>query len=357
MSVSKNTATAGVDPSILKQFHPIDLIAEEYLSQLANKALIVDVAKGSYIFSAPRNSSQSYYLLSGKLDLRCKLDRKVIDAMDPCCYYPLEEKQPSEASAKALSHCQVLQCSRDLIDQLLSWSQSAEYGVVDISTRSDGELIEDNDWMDSLVESPLMQNLSASDMYSLFDRLEDIKVSAGDTIIQQGQAADYFYIIKKGHAEVCLPAAGQKNIVLQPGDYFGEEAMVAETVRSASIQMTSDGVLARLDHAEFNQILRDSLVRHARETQMQALMDDVSTCVVIDVRLRAEFVHGHGEQSRNIPINQLRNKLASFDKSKLYLVSPEGGRRSELATYMLCQAGFDAYLLEDDHSSELPKTG
>lgn len=133
--------------------------------------------------------------------------------------------------------------------------------------------------------------------------------------------------------------------------------MVAETVRSASIRMISDGVLARLDHAEFNQILRDSLVRHARETQMQALMDDVSTCVVIDVRLRAEFVHGHGEQSRNIPINQLRNKLNSFDKSKLYLVSPEGGRRSELATYMLCQAGFDAYLLEDDHSSPLPKVG
>lgn len=121
--------------------------------------------------------------------------------------------------------------------------------------------------------------------------------------------------------------------------------------------MTTDGVLARLDHKEFNQILRDSLVRHARETQMQVLMDDVSTCVVIDVRLRAEFVHGHGEQSRNIPINQLRSKLASFDKSKLYLVSPEGGRRSELATYILCQAGFDAYLLEDDRQSSLPKVG
>lgn len=357
MAKSPKSLASGVDSSILKQFHPVDLIAEEYLPQLASKALISDVPKGGYIFSAPRNTSLSYYLLSGRVDLRCKLECKTIDAMDPCCYYPLEEKQPSEASAKALSHCQVLECSRDLIDQLLSWSQSAEYGVVDISSRSDGALIEDNDWMDSLVESPLMQHLSASDMYSLFDRLEDIEVCKGDTIIQQGQAADYFYIIKKGHAEVCLPSAGKHNILLQPGDYFGEEAMVAETVRSASIHMTTDGVLARLDHDEFNQILRDSLVRHARETQMQVLMDDVSTCVVIDVRLRAEFVHGHGEQSRNIPINQLRSKLASFDKSKLYLVSPEGGRRSELATYILCQAGFDAYLLEDDRQSSLPKVG
>lgn len=341
-----------LDIHILKQFHPIDLVAEEYLEQLLDKAIIVDVKKGEYLFKPPRVNSLSYYLLNGKVDIHYKMDRKTIDASDPCCYYPLDDKQPSEASAKAVSHCQVLQCSRDFIDQLLSWSQSAEYGVVDISARDDGEVVEDNDWMDSLVESPLMQNLSAPDMYTLFAKLEDISVSEGEAIIRRGQAADYFYIIKKGHAEVCLDIAGTNNITLQPGDYFGEEAMVAETVRSASIRMTSDGVLARLDHAEFNKILRDSLVRHARETQMQSLMEDVSACVVLDVRLKAEFIHGHCEQSRNIPINQLRGKLDSLDKEKLYLVAPEGGRRSELATYMLRQAGFDAYLLEDDHDSQ-----
>lgn len=331
----------------LKTFHPIDLIADEYLPQLLEKVLVVEVACGEYIFKPPRPASLCYYLLSGKCDLHFNINRKSLDAHDTNCHYSLDDKQPSETTAKAISHCQVLQCNRDLIDQLLSWSQSAAYGVVDISTRRDGEMIDDVNWMDSLLESPLMHNLSAKDMHTLFARLEDIEVSAGQTIIRRGQTADYFYIIKKGRAEVCIEGDAN-NIYLQPGDYFGEEAMVAETVRSASIKMCSDGVLARLDHAEFNALLRNALVRHARETQMQTFMNDVQSCVVIDVRLKAEFLHGHCQQSRNIPINQLRGKLDSLDRDKLYLVTPEGGRRSELATYMLMQAGFNAYLLDDD---------
>ena len=45
--------------------------------------------------------------------------------------------------------------------------------------------------------------------------------------------------------------------------------------------------------------------------------------------------------------------LPLFDKSKLYLITPEGGRCTELAIYMLREAGFDAYLLDDDQAVKM----
>ena len=53
----------------------------------------------------------------------------------------------------------------------------------------------------------------------------------------------------------------------------------------------------------------------------------------------------HIEGSVNTPVVSLRKHLRELDRNKSYLVTPEGGRRSELAVYLLRQAGLNAYLL------------
>ena len=68
--------------------------------------------------------------------------------------------------------------------------------------------------------------------------------------------------------------------------------------------------------------------------------------MILDVRLGAEYRHGHQEHSRNIPIGCLRSKLEDLDHKKIYLITADGGRRSELAAYILRQSGFDAYMLK-----------
>ena len=352
-SASKQMSGFSIDPSILKQFHPLDLVADEYIDQLVAKATVIDIQKGEYVFKSPRSSFLSHYLLSGKVDLQYKIDDKKIDATDPDCYYPLDHKQPIETSAKALSNCQVLQLNRDFINHLISPNLSTEFGLMGVASSSDVELADDEGWLDSLLESPLLQHLSTVDICSLFTKLEHIEAREGQAISCNGPSAGYFYIIKKGYAEMCSDTGNANNITLQPGDYFCDGTMVSQTVGSASIRMTSDGVLARLALAEFNEILHAPLVCDARENEMQAHIDNVSACIILDVRLPAEFIHSHCEQSRNVPMNQLCGTLPLLDKSKLYLIVPEGERRSELATYMLRQAGFDAYLLADDQAEAL----
>jgi CRP-like cAMP-binding protein len=42
---------------------------------------------------------------------------------------------------------------------------------------------------------------------------------------------------------------------LKEGDAFGEEALVADTVRNATVVMKTDGMLLRLSKQDFNELL------------------------------------------------------------------------------------------------------
>ena len=69
--------------------------------------------------------------------------------------------------------------------------------------------------------------------------------------------------------------------------------------------------------------------------------------VILDVRLYPEFRHGHHDHSTNLPLPMLREQLDQLDISKHYYITPEGGPRSELATFLMRQAGFNTVLLQN----------
>lgn len=63
---------------------------------------------------------------------------------------------------------------------------------------------------------------------------------------------------------------------------------------------------------------------------------------IIDARFPPEYKHGHIEGASNVPVVVLRKRLRELDRNRTWLVTPEGGRRSELAVYLLRQAGLNA---------------
>lgn len=68
--------------------------------------------------------------------------------------------------------------------------------------------------------------------------------------------------------------------------------------------------------------------------------DDVT---LLDTRTVYEYMRGHAEGFINIPVDELRERLAELDKSKPVYVMCQSGLRSYLATRILMQNGFDAY--------------
>lgn len=68
-------------------------------------------------------------------------------------------------------------------------------------------------------------------------------------------------------------------------------------------------------------------------------------CIVLDVRTEDEFVLGHIENSINIPVDDLKERIGELsDKSALILVCCRSGRRSAIAAEILVEEGYEQVL-------------
>ncbi|MEE4250885.1 MAG: rhodanese-like domain-containing protein, partial [Alcanivoracaceae bacterium] len=129
--------------------------------------------------------------------------------------------------------------------------------------------------------------------------------------------------------------------------FFGEDALISDAPRNATVTMTSDGVLMVLGKDDFRSLLQDSVIRHITQEQVDSLEEEGDRAVVlIDVRLPMEFRHDRSSGARNIPLNELRRQIRSLQKAFVYVLCCDGGRRSELGAYLLTEAGLDAYVLD-----------
>ena len=67
--------------------------------------------------------------------------------------------------------------------------------------------------------------------------------------------------------------------------------------------------------------------------------------ILLDTRTTLEYENGHIDGFRNIPLDDLRGRMAELDKSKKVYVTCQIGLRGYVASRILMQNGFDAYNL------------
>lgn len=93
----------------------------------------------------------------------------------------------------------------------------------------------------------------------LCDTLKEEEFPAGNYVVKQGEQGDRFYIIAEGRliAEKReTPHADPKKVFeYKEGDYFGEIALVKNTVRQASIKAETDCRVVSIDRDAFKRLL------------------------------------------------------------------------------------------------------
>ena len=96
---------------------------------------------------------------------------------------------------------------------------------------------------------PMFAPLQAPALEQLAGNLQRVQVAAGDTVFRQGDTGDHFYIVDGGEVEIEID--GREANVLEPGDYFGEIALLRDIPRTATARARKTSELYSLDRAAF----------------------------------------------------------------------------------------------------------
>jgi len=107
--------------------------------------------------------------------------------------------------------------------------------------------------------------LDVEEFRTVVDAIEEVQGGEGDVIIAEGQQGDCMYILESGSLDctkVFDPHQGPTHLkVYQPGEAFGELALLYNVPRAATITASTPYVIWKLDRDTFNHIVKDAAAK------------------------------------------------------------------------------------------------
>ena len=338
-------STEETNVDLLKGFSPLDGLKRDNLAALARKVQLRELSPGEILFKEGDTEKRTFYIVSGLLEL---LDQgKVVGTVEGGSEFarnPIAQVFPRRVSARARDRVKFISIDCDLLDVMLTWDQTGTYEVSELQGKSD---VGGDDWMTMLLQTKAFHKIPPANIQAIFMRMQQINYRSGDVILKQGTEGDYFYVLTRGSAivtrETPLSKDGIKLAELAVGDTFGEEALISDAKRNATITMTSDGSVMRLGKEDFKKLLNEPMLDWVSMDEAKKLVEDGA--VWLDVRLPSEFENHHLDDAINIPLYFIRLKISTLDPDTKYVVCCDTGRRSSAGAYILSERGYGAYVL------------
>ena len=184
------------------------------------------------------------------------------------------------------------------------------------------------------------KSMPPANIKRLLECMVSVEVKKGETIVQQGTPGDYYYVLTDGKAKVTRLV---ELATLEPGRSFGEEALISDDIRNASVTMETDGVVMRLSKKDFSQLLQEPLLH--RLSPGDARIHIAKGAKWLDVRHAREYQHSHLPEAINIPLHELRTRIEELSLEVPIVCYCSTGRRSAAAAFLLAQKGFKASVL------------
>ncbi|MCA8885583.1 MAG: cyclic nucleotide-binding domain-containing protein [Hyphomonadaceae bacterium] len=307
------------------------------------------MAAGRLLFKQGENDKRTVWVIGGLVELSDE-GRTVglVKGGSNEARSPLAPGQPRKYTAKASEDINYLSIDSELLDVMITWDQTGSYEVGDLQAQlNTGE--DAGDWMTTLLQTKAFHRIPPANLQAIFMRMQQTQYRAGEVVIKQGDDGDFFYAIVKGRCQVTretpLNKAGIKLAELTVGETFGEEALIADTKRNATVTMITEGVLMRLKKDDFRELMNEPLLQWVDDVKAKEIVAQGGKW--LDVRLPSEFQNLAIEDSINMPLYFIRLKLNTLDKNTPYVVVCDTARRSSAGAFILVERGFDAYVLKN----------
>lgn len=352
MSEKGNITTAGgagmtqsIERRVVEPLIPFKGLMGDHLQQLLDESEMLYLFPGYKLVDAGQYDGSHYYLLNGTLAAQ-DAQGDVAEHFYDTRLTPIMDQQPRPKSVVAVTQATVLKVDRERLDQLLTWSQTAEYLMIELASQRSRD--EDAAWLGTILKSNLFLKVPPINVGKILQKVETMMVDSGDVLIRQGEIGDGCYFIKEGIADVTRATSevdeAEHVATISEGRCFGEDALLQDAVRNANVIMRTDGVLLTLSKLNFLELLRAPQLPVKPWSEVESLLE---TELVVDVRTEEEYAEGHLTGAINVPLNLLALKGRIIKTVGSCLIYCDTGRRSATAARLLSDTGIEACALEN----------
>lgn len=335
--------TQSEEARIIRQLIPVSTLPSHKFANLCGQLQIEIAEQGQFLFRRGDANCDLYYLLDGSVDLQTEAFKiETITAGSNSARFAIAHQCPRKVDAVAGSRVQFLRLNADMMktSQETAYEENESIMMVE-------DLEDKDDWMTTLLKSPIFRGLPPANLQKILISLEEVSYKAGEVIINQGEQGDYYYIIKKGQVLISRkPTPNAKEIKLaQLGDLdtFGEDALISDEPRNVSVTALVESSLLRLNKEQFIKLIKIPSLKYIE-------FQDIQDCVrngadLIDVRGPDEYKKSHLPNSINVPFFSLRMYFKSLNRQRPIIVVCKDGRTSETAAFILLRHKFNALIL------------
>ncbi|MBQ0724942.1 MAG: cyclic nucleotide-binding domain-containing protein [Cycloclasticus sp.] len=328
---------------VLRHFIPLNTLPKSRFDAICNEIEVEEWVKGTVLFDQGDETKEFIYLISGMISLYAgEMEMETIVTGSEAARFAVAHHIPRKVKAVTKSKVRIVRIPTYKLDMNNSADQTQTYLVDDVDDQA-------GDWMTTMLQSPVFQRLPAANLQKIMMQMEEVAFEAGQTVVQQGDEADFYYIIKSGDCELIRQASATARPVklaeLHSCEAFGEDALLSGNPRNVTVRMKGNGQMLRLSKKNFITLVKEPVLKYVNyEEGLQQVNGGANW---LDVRSTDAYEDQHIEDSVNIPFFSLRMKIAELKHDQLQVLVCENGRTSEAAAFLLLKFGFNALILKE----------
>lgn len=331
-----------LSPAQLKGFTSLSALSAQQYAELRAQLIIQPFLAGQVVVPLPESKQLTCFLLSGDLFYQSEQgDELYIEAGSEESQHALPANTAQAYRLIAATDCTVVLLERARLARFLTWQQALQDVLLELEAEG-----EDIEWLSILLANPLFSRVPAVNIRQMLQRMKVLDLNKGTDVVSEGEAGDRCYFLRSGHAEVSQQAQGQRHVLaeLSAGACFGEEALLSDAPRNATVSLLADSRVLYLERADFLELLKAPVTQEVSFAQAGALLEQGAQW--LDVRRTDEYERAHAAQALHMPLDLLRLKARMLNKNTVYLCYCDNAKRSQSAVFLLTQLGFQAYALQ-----------
>jgi CRP-like cAMP-binding protein/Zn-dependent protease len=233
-------------------------LPEDLLSELAGRVRLRTYRRGQPVVRQGERASAFFVVRRGRLDV-IEEDpgggSRVLRSLtrgDSFGELGLLEASPRAATVRATEESEVFEVGKGTFDRLLADEiRAPQFGPTLQAVAELGEL-------------SAFAHLGGGELGDLLEHGAWMNVAPGETIVEQGEAGDAFYVLRSGRAQVLKDGAVIRT--LEPGSYFGEIALLEDVPRTATVVARTPVRAFRLDREGFDRLVGEAFRKGSLRT-------------------------------------------------------------------------------------------